>query len=432
MGVKKDFRSLQLSTEDIAEAAAAAPALLLCAATLIMLLLDIALPSMKDAQYVVYPVLIKITGLLGMVCAAACFRYDLYTERLRLDAASVLFMLFMGCVVISTCINGLTQDVLFGVRYRYIGIFDLAVCFTVYMYCSSRIRRESLKRLILTVLTAVSDAVAAAFLFNEFLGGIPAFQGRMEPGGMFFHGNHYGYFLVICLTISVCLMLYEDGRLMCFGIFSVLLNTAALIVCRSMGAVLSCCAAVLLVIICVLRRGSRSEKKKVLILAVIFAAAAAAALSFSGKFRYDIGKVFDESSELLSGTNNIHAGNGRWGLWQFTLIYISEKPFFGFGCEGITERLYELTKVPNPHNEILTYAAYFGIPAALMYTGGVLLKLLRSLKPADTSKAGAAAAFAALAYFISSMFGVAMFYTAPLFFVMLGMANAGYSDGIKE
>ena len=268
--------------------------------------------------------------------------------------------------------------------------------------------------------TAISDAAAAAFLYNEFFGGIPAFQGRMEPGGLFFHGNHYGYFLVMALIVSV----YENGKAMVFGICSVILNMLALVTCRSMGAVLASGLIVLLLMIRTLKRGSPAEKKKVFILMLLIAAGATATLTVSNRFRYDLNRVFDESSEIVSGTNNVYAGNGRWGLWQFTLIYISEKPLFGFGCEGITERLYELTKIPNPHNELLTYAAYFGIPAAILYSAGVIIKMLRSLKSSDLFSASTAAAFAALGYFVSSMFGVVMFYTTPLFFVMLGLSSA--------
>lgn len=418
-----------MSAADAAEVPAMVPALLLCAVTLVMLVLDIVLPSMKDAQYIVYPALIKAAGLIGLVCAAACLRFDMYSGRIHPDVTTVLFMLFLGCALISTFINGLTQDVLFGVRYRFIGIFDLAVYFAVYMYCSSRIRSQYHKRFVLMAFTAISDAAAAAFLYNEFFGGIPAFQGRMEPGGVFFHGNHYGYFLVMALIVSVCIMLYENGKAMIFGICSVILNMLALVTCRSMGAVLASGLVVLLLMIRTLKRGSPAEKKKVFVLMLLFAAGAAATLAVSNRFRYDLNRVFDESSEIVSGTNNVYAGNGRWGLWQFTLIYISEKPLFGFGCEGITERLYELTKIPNPHNELLTYAAYFGIPAAILYSAGVIVKMLRSLKSSDQFSASTAAAFAALGYFVSSMFGVAMFYTTPLFFVMLGLSSA--NNGIE-
>lgn len=423
------YSLLQMSAADAAEVPAMVPALLLCAVTLLMLVLDIVLPSMKDAQYIVYPALIKAAGLIGLVCAVACLRIDMYSGRMHPDATSVLFMLFLGCVLISTFINGLTQDVLFGVRYRFIGIFDLAVYFAVYMYCSSHIRSQYHKRLVLMVFTSISDAAAAAFLYNEFFGGIPAFQGRMEPGGMFFHGNHYGYFLVMALIVSVCILLSESGKTMIFGTCSVILNMFALVICRSMGAVLASGMIVLLLMIRTLKRGSTTERKKVLVLVLLFAAGAAATLSISSNFRNDLVRVFDESSEIASGTNNIYAGNGRWGLWQFTLIYISEKPLFGFGCEGITERLYELTKIPNPHNELLTYAAYFGIPAAILYSSGVLVKMFRTLKASDLLSVNTIAAFAALGYFVSSMFGVAMFYTTPLFFVMLGLSSA--NNGIE-
>lgn len=428
MDDKNNNASLNKGALNAAEIAAMTPAVLFCAVTLLMLILDIALPSMEHAQYVVYPVMIKIAGLAGLIAAAACFKYDLYSDRLRPDAPAVLFMIFLGCVVISTCINGLTQDVLFGISYRYVGIFDLAVFFSSYMYCSSRISAASHKRLVMLAFTVISDIVAAAFIINEMIGCIAAFQGRMEPGGMFFHGNHYGYYLVMAVVVSISFVIFESGSGMVLGLFSLIINLIALIICRSMGAVLACAAAAAVMLIWVLIKESAAEKKRAKLLVLIFAAAAIAALTMGGRFRNDLVRVFDESAEIASGSNNVYAGNGRWGLWQFTLIYISEKPLFGFGCEGITERLFELTKIPNPHNELLTYAAWFGVPAAVMYAFGTVLRLARSLKADAADRTEATAAFAALGYFISSLFGVAMFYTAPLFFIMMGLSCASISD----
>ena len=74
-----------MSTADAAEVPAMVPALLLCVVTLAMLVLDIVLPSMKDAQYIVYPALIKAAGLIGLVCAAACLRFDMYSGRIHPD-----------------------------------------------------------------------------------------------------------------------------------------------------------------------------------------------------------------------------------------------------------------------------------------------------------------------------------------------------------
>lgn len=50
---------------------AAVPAFLLCAVTAAILVLDIALPSMSDAQYVIYPLLMRIASAISLVCAAA-------------------------------------------------------------------------------------------------------------------------------------------------------------------------------------------------------------------------------------------------------------------------------------------------------------------------------------------------------------------------
>jgi len=120
-------------------------------------------------------------------------------------------------------------------------------------------------------------------------------------------------------------------------------------------------------------------------------------------------------------TGDESAGHNRWLLWQITMEHIASRPFLGYGCEGLSETLMDLTGRANPHNEILTYAAYFGIPAALLYAAGVLITVINGIRSGE--HASMTAAFAAAAYFISSMFGVSMFYTTPFLFVLLGLSH---------
>ena len=126
---------------------------------------------------------------------------------------------------------------------------------------------------------------------------------------------------------------------------------------------------------------------------------------------------------IISGQASGTEGHNRIRVWSRTWSYITEKPVFGFGCEGMSERLYIGTGISNPHNEILTYAAYYGIPAAMSYAAGVIaifVRYFRGRKQATASQK--TACMAAAGYFISSLTGVAMFYLTPLFFTLLGFA----------
>jgi O-antigen ligase len=124
--------------------------------------------------------------------------------------------------------------------------------------------------------------------------------------------------------------------------------------------------------------------------------------------------------------NDIHAGlagTGRWRRWTHTVQYIGERPFFGWGSEGIFDLLKEETGGSRPHNEYLQYAAFFGIPAALCYIAGVVSVFVKGIKKrAEIDIYTFAALVASFGYLVSALFGNTMSYTAPYFFIMLGLA----------
>ena len=114
----------QTDIEGVANLVSAIPGFLLCAVTAAMLLLDIFIPEMSEAQYKIYPLLIRITLAVSIICAGSMWKYSLNNESddyLRhLDIAWILLTLFIICMIISTCANGLNKDALLGVRYRYL------------------------------------------------------------------------------------------------------------------------------------------------------------------------------------------------------------------------------------------------------------------------------------------------------------------------
>ena len=398
----------------------AVPALLLCAVTLVMLILDLTLPVMSDYQYMIYPLLVKCTGLAGLICAAMCIRDLMNEDHIRLDAGSLCFLLFLICIAISTCVNGFNRDALLGVQFRYIGIFDMLSFFLAYMLCSRNIKGENIRRNVLTAIAAVSDIIAVVFLTDHFALFVEAFKNKNEPAAIFFHGNHYGYFIVIAVIISAGLSLYGSSRQRMFGIFSFALNIAALSINRSTGCILAT-GTVLLAGAIVMFIRNKESRKGIILIAAFLAALTAVVLKYEPLLAEDAMMDIRDAVDIITGEGNGLHGHGRWGLWQQTVGLIKERPLFGYGCEGISKVLLETNVAANPHNEVMTYAAYYGIPAAVIYFCGVLITISRGLR--SGSRESVTAACAAAAYFMSSMFGVSMFYTSPFFFVLLGLSQ---------
>jgi O-antigen ligase len=207
-----------------------------------------------------------------------------------------------------------------------------------------------------------------------------------------------------------------------FGAASAVLNLALLAVNHSLGSILALIIVLtgtgLLILI-----KDRTYLKKFGLLAAAAAAVFVLAIIISPALRKEFIVLARDLGAILSNSADGSAGHRRLQMWTLTKGYISERPLFGYGCEGIAFMLYEAMQVSDPHCEALAYAAYYGIPAALLYMAGAIGVIATSIS--RMNKNGVvqkAACMAAAGYFISSFVGVGMFYTLPFFFIFLGLS----------
>ena len=145
-----------------------------------------------------------------------------------------------------------------------------------------------------------------------------------------------------------------------------------------------------------------------------------------GELVFDVGAVFtDPNSQAAQG-----AGSGRWGIWNRYLDLIAHNPIFGIGMEGIyVYQLLQYVGSQRPHNEYMQYAVFYGIPAAILYTMGVVGVFLRAfLRRATLDNVTLAALTSAMAYVVSACFGVTVYNTTPFFFIMLGLGYVAASQ----
>ncbi len=426
----------------IAARLAAAPGHLMCIITLGMLAADLMLPAMANLQYTVYPMLYRIQTLIAVLCCLIYIwiRRDAAGNSFLSDGpdlSAMMFMAFAVFMMISTCINGFSREAMFGVQFRYIGVFDLLIFIIVYMGLSSRTVIEGSANSVLWSIILTADAIDIALLLSIPTENLEAFENKEGLSAVFFHGNHFGYFLVIALILSAGYYIYGNILQMIAAVISMGLNFMMLVYNRSLGCLIAAAAVLVVMLLVSMVRGQGRRRSFILTIWII--AAAAAALVCSSLLRVELYFTFREAVLILQGKGNQYMGHGRWKLWELTAEYIRQRPLFGYGCEGINEMLFAdstaINGVSNPHCEPLTYAAFFGIPAALFYIGGCITAIAKGFRSsnnaAGTANCSFIAAYAAAAYFISSLFGVAMFYTAPFFFVLLGIsAGAESSEGL--
>jgi O-antigen ligase len=279
-----------------------------------------------------------------------------------------------------------------------------------------------MKRAFFIFFMAVSDLIAVAFFFNFAAGSITAFNDKLEPAAIFYHGNHYGYFLVMVIAVAAGCFINYKGKMAVISAVSLIISLGALALNRSMGGILAA-GTVLIIMTIISAVGKGDEGRRALIMLAAMLLAAAAALALIRPLREDIMQMAAEFMQIVSGDNNIYAGNGRWGIWQYVAEYIADYPIWGYGCEGIADIMKSYTLTTSPHNEPLTYAAFFGIPAAVLYCAGVITAVIKGIRNGRHDPDSRIAAYAAMGYFISSIFGLAFFYTTPFEFVFLGLAS---------
>ena len=216
--------------------------------------------------------------------------------------------------------------------------------------------------------------------------------------------------------------MFSDKEKAAGGAVSAAFNLVLLTVNHSLGCILALIIVIAVTGIIIVVKERRSGKRF-----MVFAAAAlflfAAAMIISPALRKEFTGFASDFAAIISNTADNSAGHRRMGIWRLTVDYINKKPFFGYGCEGISMKMYSETAISNPHNEILTYAVYYGIPAAICYVLGVLCSIAHSLSQNSSDITARIACMAASGYFLSSLTGVAMFYTIPFFFIFLGLAN---------
>ena len=405
------------------------PGILLCCMTVMMLLSDLMTDDFQ-LQYDLYPKLFRYADAAAVVCGIAYFcvllanqtRRKLLVRRIRTERTWLYFALFLIYIFISTCINGFTNEAIHGIPYRNIGVFNMVSFVLLYMGISSCIRTETMRKIVLISIAAAADAIAVSAVYDLYVGEIISYRAKKELSAIFFNGNHYGYFLVIAVLIGFGLMLYADRALLAVGVVTSALNMIMLMVNHSLGCILAVVIVIMVTSAAVLI-GDVDRRRRLLIILGVAIVFFILAWLLSENIRDEFSVLYKDAGSILAGDAKGSEGHNRIKIWRRTWGYITEKPLFGYGCEGMSERLYIGTGISNPHNELLTYAAYYGIPAAIAYLIGVTSVFANYLRRKNKAEAGQKiACIAAAGYFISSVTGVAMFYLTPFFFVLLGIS----------
>ena len=267
----------------------------------------------------------------------------------------------------------------------------------------------------------ISSILAIETIYTFFRYGVPPIFGLCSVFNQF---NHYGYYLAVSCTLSAAYIIFYKKSFLAY--LSFVLNTFALIFNDTFGAWLAVLFALVFSVITNRIVYNSWSKKSIgmiglfLLITILGGIIGGGIFISLDSFASDVGKVANASNDIESANS---AGMGRIKIWKTTIQYIKEKPLFGWGIEGTDQMLMRATGSSRPHNEYLTYAVFFGIPAMIFYLCGVMSVFFHNLKyKNELSKIEITCMITAFAYLVSAFFGNIKSYTAPLLFIFLGMA----------
>ncbi len=346
------------------------------------------------------------------------------------NPAMLFFIPYVILMIISTFINGFTTMAMRGGLVRRESLFVYIMYFLIYYFHASIIENKKLKSIINYTFLLGGLFMGLLMLVHIYIHPIEQFTFENYPtmiNAIFFNSNHYAYYMTMIIIMSGGLFILEKNkRLKYLSFASFFVNTVILIINNTLGCFIASLFGLLFTAV-VIGICSKKFEFRLFIPLILFIL-----ITFLMSFTYNtvlssvLIMFIDIKNIYTNEENSDSAGSGRWRLWKATIKYISEKPIFGFGTDGIYKRLDKEAGSPRTHNEFLQYTAFYGIPAGIMYIAGVVSVFIKGLnyryKLDIYTLTGLAAAFG---YLVSSFFGVSLFYTAPFLFIFLGIGLGG-------
>ena len=281
--------------------------------------------------------------------------------------------------------------------------------------------------LIVEVIMAIISLIDNSFTFSLM-------NNQESYTGIFSQFNHYGYYLMFGIIISIFLFLNKKNKLKYLYLIIYGFLLYALIMNDTFGCYLAVLITIILVIIYQIFM-KKNFKKNILII-LIFTFISIFTYRYNQNVVYKNFKGLFVDAEVVSDTlknkkikkekkfiymDNI--GTSRGILWRYGLKYIKESPVTGYGLEIIKIKYHEDNiNQSRPHNILIQFGVASGIPGIILYISFILVILYRSIKKIKIlNETIICILFIVICYLISSRFGHSMFYTTPYFIIFLGI-----------
>ncbi len=386
-----------------------------------------------------YSPIIQFSFIIGaVVAAAALISHLVYSKQNKIKRSADSIPVYFFCayallIIISTIVNKTDKNLIFGFTPRAEGVLSLMCYFFIFYLCGSLVRKEKYKYAVIYFFLATGVVIGILTLINEYVTDVTII-GDEYVSGIFYTHNFYAYYLSITIMLSAGLASLEKSTFRKIAALAVMcFNTFILAINDSLGGFLACSVAFVFLIAAVSVKKHKFAWQTLLMFALFLAIVYVTGL-FTQSFFSELGGFGSDVEDIVTNAENAgDAGTYRWTLWTHTAQYIKEKPWLGWGFEGTAERLGTETHTDKAHNEYLENMAYFGIPAGLLYLGGLISVYIKALKRRKVIDAATVCCLAgALGYIGSALVGNSFIFTSPFFFIFLGLANNTREEYISD
>ena len=379
----------------------------------------------------------SITSLMSKIIVGALFIYALlslpktkicWKGCLLAAIPLIIFGAYSLGIYLVTNIRGPAEYDLVGHPYLGDTVYEYMRHPFTYFFCGMFVLNGKSRKLLLYIFELSAMALNTASMIDKWVISNKLFNG-LQGSAIFNNTNHYGYYLAIVVICAALLFIYEDRAVFkTFHAANMALGMAAMISTGSLGPYV----AVIFTLISFAVYCFKCERKRlkwvIIALGIIIAINLMMSMLVESLVSSMIRTVFDLGNIISDPSGSDDAGSGRWELWKQAVSDISRRPLLGWGIEG-----YEVGGTA--HCEPLQYAVNFGIPVTVLHAAAIAVVMVETfIKKKKLSKMTLLCFCCTFSYIISAMFGVAIFYTTPFFYIFLGLtyAEVGKSFFLKE
>lgn len=398
---------------------------------------------------------VVVLYLIGEIC----YRRKDFFSRLKKTVWNIALLAMLFWAGIATIFSTNIERSLMrpGYNTRYEGYFTY-IFYACVVVIAQLIKNEKYKIILYRVFSSVGCVISILVIMQDANVSIVSTYFLSERAAVFEHFNHLGYYL--CMTILSLIGLYVFEKKLTWKIYyaaGIFLQMYALFVNSTFGGYLGVLVG-LSVMILFAFFGCKGRKNVnrirlglivpiVIVLLTTFMSYMEWIPTSSGEtMRVNVAEVTGDAQNLMSGDNDM-VGHGRMTFWKVGIEMIAKRPILGYGPENSDPVL--MAKIWGGRdriaNEVIQYAVFIGIPGVMFYLFALISLLINRVKNIRKVPIGVfIAAGCVVGYFVSSMLGNSMFYTAPYYWMFLGIvaatinvnepgkAGATYSDVVEK